>query len=363
MAGWILCVAAASAGAGEGAGLKWIPLGDERLEVRGLPWYRENAPELWRLPQSAKGKVPSAVWNRAVAPDGGRIRLCSTTTRLEVGVQRAKEAGKPCYVDAFIGPEFAGSVSVVGTGRVDLVLFERKERSRKEITIYLPNNQEMRLFAVGVDGDAELARPAPFARGAPLVCYGSSVLQGTGAAHPAHTYPAALARRLNLDFVNLGFGGAGKAEVEVVALVNQIDACCYLFDLGKSYGAPTPERYERMLDTIRASHPTVPIVCVTPIYSTKEAKEPDYLKKSEDLRTLMRQAATERLRAGDARMHVVEGLALFGEADKNLFRDPLHPTDEGNERMAERLTPMVGKIIFGKEARLLGTNAPPARAR
>jgi hypothetical protein len=171
----------------------------------------------------------------------------------------------------------------------------------------------VQVFAVGLDSDAKLRAPAAFALRRPIVCYGSSVLQGSGALHPAHTYPAAAARRLNLDFVNLGFGGAGKGEVEVVALVNQLDACCYLFDLGKSYGAPTSERYTRMLDTIRASHPDVPIFCVTPIYSTKEPNEPDYKKRSEDLRSIMREAATERRQAGDKLMFVVEGLELFGE--------------------------------------------------
>src|ERR1017187_6659562 len=152
---------------------------------------------------------------------------------------------------AFSNGEYAGSVSVEGTQRVDLVLFEHKEHAWKDVTIYLPHNHEVRVFAVGLDSEAELRAPPAFALSRPIVCYGSSVLQGTGAAHPARTYPAATARRLNLDFVNLGFGGAGKGEVEVVALVNQLDACCYLFDLGKSYGAPTPERYNRMLDTIR----------------------------------------------------------------------------------------------------------------
>jgi lysophospholipase L1-like esterase len=153
---------------------------------------------------------------------------------------------------------------------------------------------------------------------------------------------------LNLDFVNLGFGGAGKAETNVVQLVNELDACAFLFDLGKSYGAQPLEPYARMLDTIRKAHPTVPIFCVTPIYSTKEASEPDYRERSELLRTLMRKAAVDRRQAGDQQMFVVEGLELFGEADKDLFSDPLHPNDAGNERMARRLEPVVRGALLGK---------------
>lgn len=283
-------------------------------------------------------------------PDGGRIRLLCNSTRLGIRVQAARDQKKRCFFDAYVAGQYAGSVSAEGTQRVDLVFFANKERTPREIVIYLPNNQQVQVFAVGVDPDAEFQTPPPFGRKQPIVCYGSSVLQGTGAAHPSSTYPAALARRLNLDFVNLGFGGAGKAEPEVVALVNQLDACAYLFDLGKSYGAPTPERYSKMLDTIRASHPNVPIFCVTPIYSIKEGKEPAYLKRSEDLRLLMRQAATERRQAGDQQMFVVEGLDLCGEADKGEFSDELHPNDQGNLRMAERLEPIVRKAVFGETA-------------
>ena len=346
--------------------LKWLDLPDARLEIRGLPWLKENAPDLWRLPGSAKANVPKGVWNRAVAPDGGRIRLSCNSTALSIRVQAMHEPGRNCFFDAFVNGEYAGSVSPEGTQRVDLVVFEHKDRAGKDVTIYVPHKQQVRVFAVGLDPVAELRAPPAFALKRPIVCYGSSVLQGTGAAHPAHTYPAATARRLNLDFVNLGFGGAGKAEVEVVALVNQLDACCYLFDLGKSYGAPTPERYARMLDTIRAAHPDVPIICVTPIYSTKEPNEPDYKKRSEDLRSIMRQAATDRRQAGDKQMFVVEGLELFGEPDKALFRDSQHPNDAGNDLMAERLAPVLEKIVRGQGSHSpgnpgAGTNAVPAR--
>ncbi len=343
--------AATHSPAGSSADWKWVEFPNPGLEVRGLPWLRENTPELWRLPRSAKSNVPPAVWKRAVAPDGGRIRFTCNTTRLGIRVQVPHEPRKQCFFDAFVNGEYAGSVAAVGTQRVDLVVFESKERGPKEVTVYLPHGHEVRVFAVGVDAGSELKAPPAFALNRPIVCYGSSVLQGTGAAHPARTYPAALARRLNVDFVNLGFGGAGKAETEVVSLVGQPDACCYLFDLGKSYGAPMPERYGGMLDAIRASHPEVPIFCITPIYSTKEASEAGYREKSEALRRLMREAAQTRRAKGDKLIFVVEGLELFGEKDKDAFHDALHPNDEGNERMAARLAPMVQKVLFGAEGK------------
>jgi hypothetical protein len=334
---------------GVSATLRWLPFPGPQLELRGLPWFQENAPELWRLPQSARSKIPAGVWNRAVAADGARLRFTSTTSRLAIRVQTTPNQAKPCFIDAYSDTEYAGSARVLGAQPAEFMLCERQDRGRKNITAYLPNNHALRVLAVGIDADAEVQPPPAFAARAPVVCYGSSVLQGTGAAHPAKTYPAAMARRLNLDFVNLGFGGAGKAEPAVVALVNQLDASCFIFDLGKSYGNQEKEPYARMLATIRAAHPTVPILCVTPIYSSNEAIDPAYLEKSVRLRNLMREAAVERRQAGDPFTFVVEGLELFGPADRKLLRDPQHPNDEGNELIAERLAPIVAKMVWAKK--------------
>jgi lysophospholipase L1-like esterase len=357
--GWSLLVAFALAALAPATGassselsgkpMQWLAFPHPKLELRGLPWFQENAPELWRLPKSSRAQIPSGVWNRAIAPDGGRIRFSSSTSRLAIQVQVMKAGNKPTYLDAYIDDGYAGSARAIGSGPVELELFAGRDRESKNITIYLPNNNEVRVLAVGVDRDATLGPAPAFAARAPIVCYGSSVLQGTGSHHPAKTYPAVMARRLNLDFVNLGFGGAGKAEPDVVALVNQLDASCFIFDLGKSYGNQTREPFARMLATIRAAHPTVPIICVTPIYSTKEIAEAEYREKSVRLRNLMREAAVERRESGDALTFVVEGLELFGPADQALFRDPQHPNDEGNELMAARLVPMLEQIVLPRK--------------
>jgi hypothetical protein len=328
---------------------KWISFPDPRLELRGLPWFDENKPELWRLPKSARPRIPNGAWNRAVASDGARIRFSSSTSRLAIRVQVVTGQKKRAFFDAYVDDVFAGSASATAASPTDLVLFESRARDPRSITIYLPNTTEVRVLAVGVDPDADLSAARPFALKAPLVCYGSSVLQGTGAEHPSKTYPAVAARRLNLDFVNLGFGGAGKAEPAVVELVNQLDASAYIFDLGKSYGNQTKEPFVRMLATIRATHPTVPIFCVTPIYSTKEINEKEYREKSGTLRNMMRDAAADMQTRGDKNTYVVEGLELFGAADKALFRDPQHPNDEGNELMAQRLTPIIEGIVLRKK--------------
>ena len=325
--------------------VNWISFPQDQFEVNGLPWFDQNAPELWRLPKTAQTSVPKGVWSRAVAPDGGRIRFISDTTQLRLRAKIVGKSSKACFVDAFVDDTYAGSAKLSATNASDLLVFHQAATNAKQITLYLPNNHEIGVSAIGLDSKAHIKKPKAFATKGLLVCYGSSVLQGTGAAHPSKTYPATLARLLGIDFVNLGFGGAGKAEPEVVKLVDELNASCFLFDLGKSYGDQSSEPYENMIATIRAHHPTTPIVCVTPIYSLKEASEPEYRDRSVNLRKLMRQAAAQLQRKGDTNVFIVEGLDLFGEEEKNLFSDPLHPNDEGNSVIAQRLAPLLTNVM------------------
>ena len=75
--------------------MRWVPFPDEALAVHGLPWFEENAPDLWRLPKRAEGAVPDAVWNLAHFPGGGRIRFASDTSGLAIRYELSGEGRGP----------------------------------------------------------------------------------------------------------------------------------------------------------------------------------------------------------------------------------------------------------------------------
>ncbi|MBI5688543.1 MAG: hypothetical protein HZC55_00490, partial [Verrucomicrobia bacterium] len=266
--GWGLAMAAEGPVAST-AGLEWHRFPDQtKFEVRGLPWFEANQPRFWRLPAAGFETLPKGVQNRAKVPSGGRIRLRSDTTRL---VLRAATAGGGLVnrLDVLVGSELRRAVSAtkVGDG-TELVLFEAMPRVERDITVYLPHRQDIVVTAVGVDPGARFSPvQAVYSRAWPVVYYGSSVCEGNGASGAGLTYPAELGRHLNLDFVNLGFGGAGKAEPEVVKLVSSQPACAYVFDLGKSYGNQDAAAFRTMLQRVRREHPEVPLLVITPITS------------------------------------------------------------------------------------------------
>jgi len=203
------------------------------------------------------------------------------------------------------------------------------------------------IIAVGVDKDTVFRTPVPsFKKPSPIVFYGSSVCQGTGASRSGMTYEAHLARELGVDFVNLGFGGAGKAEKNVVDLVNSIPACCYVFDLGKSYGMQDGSAFKAMLRKIRESHPDTPVICITPIASTQEMYSASYSQRSVHTRTVMRDATNEVIRAGRAGFYLIEGEELLGFSECDGFsKDGVHPSDYGYSIIAAKLLPTFRKAL------------------
>jgi lysophospholipase L1-like esterase len=270
---------------------------------------------------------------------------CNTT---KLAVQTAPTSGGRKKFDVYIDGQLCKhSAAETSSDENTLILFEGLDDHEKEIIIYLPHVQEVEITAIGVDPNTKFGAPEHrFARSLPVVFYGSSVCQGSGALNPAQTYEAILCRDLNLDFVNLGFGGAGKAEANVVALVNAAPACCYVFDLGKSYGTQDASAFKALLITIRHGHPNVPIVVITPITSAKEDKEPSYSERSTHTRTVMRDSAKALIEAGDKQLYLVEGESLIGFNEHDvLSHDGVHPSNQGYGVIAKKLAPVLRKAL------------------
>ena len=326
----------------------WLPFPDtEKFKVLGLWWFEENRSNLWRMPKAQFDSLPKGVKARSRCPSGGRILLKCDTSQLGLKVLPQNKGALKGF-DVYVNGSFVRSAGAEEPKvETEVVLFRDLDRNEKEIVIYMPYHQGILIRGIGVDKDTKFSAPEQkFARPQPVVFYGSSVCQGNGALKPGMTYPAKLCRDLNLDFVNLGFGGAGKAEANVVDLVNSIPACCYIFDLGKSYGMQDATAYQTMLQTVRKSHPKVPLICLTPITSAREVYSKAYANRSQHTRDAMREAANKLIQSGEKGVYLLEGADLLGfDEHDGLSRDGVHPTDYGYSIIARKLLPVTRKAL------------------
>ena len=328
---------------------QWLTFPCEPLECWGLPWVTENLPHLWRLPRRLAPSLPSGVQRQLRFPAGARLRMRCATSELRLRVRCAPEhprAGLDVYVDDL----FLRTAPLPEDAEGEVVCFTDAVREPREIVVYLPLRHELQIVAIGIDGNAESGKPRPFSRRRPIVLYGSSIAQGVGAARTGMSYAAILGRSMDTDHVNLGFGGAGKAEPEVVELVARLAACCYLLDLGKSYGLQTAEAYAAMLAALRQAHPATPVVCVTAIFSSRESFSGEYADLSRHTRSVVRESVAERLAGGDNLLFMAEGETLLSAQDSDgLSGDGVHPNDLGHSLIAERLRPLVERALQASE--------------
>jgi hypothetical protein len=340
--------------------LRWIELPSPQFEVNGLPWYSENGGKLIRLPERLKDTFRQPVWELAQSPSGGRIRFRTDSTVLAIRLEYPSppdDTNMHDYgqtgVDLYVGQVYWGTAVADKNAKPGKVYEHHyfdlpdQPRSEREITIYLPLYMSVKVLGVGVDVQATIRPPRPFALSKPLVFYGTSITQGGCASRPGMAYQAILARWLNLDFVNLGFSGNGKGEPELARTVAAIDAAAYVLDFAQNNRSveDLQQVYAPFMEVLRAGHPMTPILAVTPIYAASELQGGPSGGRNEGMRELIRSVVARRIAGGDRNIQLVEGTDLLGPARGDGLVDGTHPNDLGFEWMAEGLTIRLANVL------------------
>src|SRR6185503_9255524 len=199
----------------EGETMQIIPFPDQRLEVAGLPWFKEDKPNLYRLPIRLKSTFRKEVWDLAENTSGGRIRFRTNSGKLNLKAKCANEwtmyhitsIGQNGF-DVYVNGLYRGSTQEIKADRNVVGEWELGEKGvEKDVTLYMPLYKGATIQQIELDKDATIGPPSPFKLKDPVVYYGTSITQGGCASNPGTSYEAILSRRLNADFVNLGFSG------------------------------------------------------------------------------------------------------------------------------------------------------------
>lgn len=334
--------------------MQWMPCTPHTPGYSGLAWIEENHPDLWRLPKRSARSLPDGVRRQMCFPAGACLRMQSDTSEFRLRVHHV-EGGASTGLDVYVDGRFWNTIALPTETDGEVVCFAGANRQPKRISVYLPLRDALLVSAYGFDDDTECTGPAPSAGKLPVVLYGSSVAQGIGASRSGMGYSSILGRLTDRDIVNLGFGGAGKAEAEVVSLVAEVDACCYVLGLGKSYGLQPADAYAAMLQSLREAHPDTPVVCITPIFSCREFYSEDYAALSRHTREVVREAVSAQLAQGDTRLSMIDGCSLLSAEETDGFsHDGVHPNDLGHTRIAERLQPAIDSVIAVTQSSVQG---------
>jgi hypothetical protein len=355
----------------------------EGVSPRRLPaWTRPQVPRA----MDAIVRMPSGV-RLAFETDSASIRLDAQTTRMVTPPQ----APRPVAFDLVVDGRLAGSSSSLGGNTIWLnradpdafrlergapvqAAFEGLGSARKRCELWLPHNAFVELRRLTFDSGASVAPVAAPAQGR-WIHYGSSISHCLEAETPTGTWPAVAANATGLHLVSLGFGGQCHLDAFVARTIRDSDADFISLKIGINVINMDSMR-ERVfvpalhgfLDTIREGKPDTPILVISPIHCPSAEQRPGPTFPNAEgrfvtlagheavqagclnlvrVRQLVEEAVGGRRTRGDANLHYLNGLDLFGAADAPDLPDDLHPNPAGYRRMGERFARHLAELDHG----------------
>jgi lysophospholipase L1-like esterase len=330
------------------------------FRLSGFPWFEKDQ-VYRRLPVSPSHSLRTPVDKLANCTAGGQIRF---RTDSAVVVLRAELAGPAnmyhmpstgqcgfdCYIGSFGEQAFAGTTRMKLTDTsVVYPLYELKgvSRSMRTVTINFPLYQGVKHVWIGLDEDAAIEAPEPYADDRRVIFYGTSITQGGCASRPGMAFTNMLSRRLHREVINLGFSGNGKGEPELAHLISQIEqpallALDYAANVSADeYKATLPE----FIRIYRAVHPETPILVISKIPYAKEQVNAELRERRLVCRDFTQELVDDLRRGGDRNVEFQNGDVLLGEDFEECTVDGSHPNDLGFRRMADGLSPILLKLL------------------
>lgn len=324
---------------------------DPRLGLRGLSelaaegdWWRPS-----RLPLAGGSYLHPDLRQMSDMPAGGVLRFFTDASELELSAcvtlpgpmdfDPAPYDPTPSPFDVFVEDELVARETLSGEGTIRVSL----PGTRVAVAVWLPH------FATTLLGRVRLRDVDVLEAAAPQttrwIAYGSSITHCRDVPGPSETWPALVGRARGWEVVNLGFAGQCLLDPAVARYIRDCDADGISVCLGINvFGRHS--FYERtllpaiigFLETIRDGHPTTPLFVCSPIASpARELLSNGAGLRLAQIRQIVEQSAGVLQAAGDANLHVVNGLDLIGSGDSDLLPDGLHPGPEGYRQLAERL--------------------------
>ena len=339
------------------------PRNDDRFVIEGLAFLKENNNEYFRIPKDQKDLVSEAVYWLAGQPSGGQIRFITNAKKISVKVKN-KGDYLMCHmactgqqgVDLYYKRKkdkqyhfFTCAKFAAPTTEFESVIFEADEKEEKEIIINLPLYEGLEEILIATEQDAYIKKAKDRKIKGRVVIYGTSITQGGCASRPGMAFSNILSRRLDVEFINLGFSGSGLGEIELANIATSIDDVNLLILDYEANGGATGDmksNLEPFIDTFRKRYPLTPILVMSkPPFSNFV-----FLKKFIDSRKFyfefQKGVVEKRRNNGDENIYFYDGCKVFGNKDiLESCVDGTHPTDLGFYRMANSLQPIITKLL------------------
>ena len=334
--------------------MRWIDINEAPFKISGLKHIDREKGEYYRLPLDVIDTISKNVSSLARCSASGRVRFRTDSRTLSI---RYKVKGRVPngvlsvnannYAALYINNEYDGSCIKTYEDDDSYYLLEANDghlsNDINDIMIYLPMRDTITVMEIGVDESANLWEPKPYTYETPIVFYGSSIVQGLTGSHSGRSYVDQTCRRLDSEYLNLGFSGCARGEDNIAKYIASLKMSIFVMDY--DHNAPDVEHlkntHERFFKIFRSVQKDTPVVMIS---------KPNFfpwIKEDYERREVIRNTYLNAKNSGDENVYFIDGESFFGTGPDRYecTSDALHPNDLGMNKMADVVEPLLRKIL------------------
>lgn len=362
-----LSIAAPSAAAGA---VIWTP-GTE-LTILGRAFNESSLPGPYhRLPSAAQGVVRAAVWDLSLDSAGLLIGFASTSSSIYLNYTAASSFEPMVHFPAtgisgadlyaldegtgswrFVAPAQLLYGTTVYSATLATGLLPPASGKPRRFLLHLATYNAVDTLFVGVDAGASIVPDSPFAPAtAPIVWYGTSILQGGVSFKVANIFTSRISRALGREIFNLGFSGNCWMEADVVQYLAEVPApAAFIIDCIRNMNVTgVNDNAVPLVQQYRQSHPTTPVILVAGTIFGRDWIVPASAQGSDELNSALANAYATLVAGGDRNVYYVNATSLFASIPDALLNSPtangLHPTDVGMAAMADEWVGFLQQLL------------------
>ena len=303
-----------------------------------------------RMPRDVAKDVSEGIAYRYASLSGGRVRFVTDSSFVAIKIHYSDlchndvtPSSASMAFNMYVDGEFGGVFRLPDgfSGENFSSIQALKSAGKHLITIFMPTHSHVDEFYIGVTPDAVIEKAPDYKYELPVVFYGSSITQGTGASRSGMTYPAQISRMLDTNIHNLGFGGLAKGELPMAKYISTLDMSVFVYDY--DFNATTElleQTHEPFFKAVRDKKPNTTIIMISRPSSFRSGDE-DTAKRF----AIIKRTYDNAIAAGDKNVYLVNGLEFFGELKWECMVDGVHPSDFGYYHMANKLAPMIESLL------------------
>ncbi|NOR74374.1 MAG: hypothetical protein GQ525_04375 [Draconibacterium sp.] len=339
-------------------GIVWFDAHEKPFGLVGFEWIKQDS-FYRRLPVNPDWEITEHVDGLSNHTAGGQVRFSTNSKKILVKVELAGksnmyhmpatgQSGFDLYVRDY------GVQRYIRTTRFshDSVnyqyeLYKSDESNFHDFTINFPLYNGIKSLQIGIEQESILQAPPAFSFNGKIVIYGTSITQGGCVTRPGMVYSNILSRKLDAQFVNLGFSGNGKGEPALANLINQIsDVSFIILDYEANANETIKNTIGPFIKILREKHPETPILIMSKIRYARHFPGSPTTKPYFELRDFQKNLVDEITNAGDTNIYFLDGSKVLGDDYYECAVDGVHPSDLGSNRIASALLAAIQSIVF-----------------